>query len=351
MPPWLSGEGPDADVVVSSRVRLARNLAQHRFPGRASMFERAEVFQEVSAAFRETPQCSSFNPVSFSKLDKNEQRFLVEERLAGAGLENAEGERGIILDETRRVSVMVNGEDHLKLQILDAGLRPQELWGVVDAIDDAVGMRLTYAFDGRSGFLTCRPADAGTGLRASFLVHLPGLTLARSVDTVLRGAAQMGVSARGFLGEHSPVAGDLYALSNASAMGSTENAILDNTATVARHIAGVERKARQRLLEEAHLRLIDRIQRAWGVLCHARLLGVNEFLALASDLRLGIECNLFDKCTRSELNRLTLFMLPGHLRAYYKKTMDDEECRAARADLVRAFFKRKKTGKRTHENG
>jgi protein arginine kinase len=347
MPPWLSGNGPESDVVLSTRVRLARNLAHHQFPARASLFERAKIFEEVAAAFKAATECSSFNPVSFGHLDKRQQRFLVEERLASADLEKAEGERGIIHDESRRVSVMVNEEDHLRLQSLDAGLRPQELWSVIDGIDDALAMQVDYAFDSRRGFLTCCPTNAGTGLRVSFLVHLPGLVLTRSIDSVLNGANRMGVAVRGFFGEHSPVAGNLFALSNSAAMGSTETAFLDNALTVVKHVVEFERKARERLLADAHLQLLDKIHRSWGILCQAQLLDVDEFLNLASTLRTGIECNLFDKCTKDELNRLTLFMLPAHVETYYNREMTGDECREARAELVRAFFSRKKKGQKS----
>jgi protein arginine kinase len=346
MPPWLSGNGPENDVVISTRVRLARNMARHQFPARASLLERAKIFEEAAAAFKAASECSAFNPVPFGQLDKRQQRFLVEERLASAELETAEGERGIIHDESHRVSIMVNEEDHLRIQSLDAGLRPQELWSVADGIDDAVAMQLEYAFDSRRGFLTCCPTNAGTGLRVSFLVHLPGLVLTRSIDSVLSGAGRMGVAVRGFFGEHSPVAGNFFSLSNAAAMGSTETAFIDNALTVVKHVVEFERKARERLLADAHLQLLDKIHRSWGILCQAQLLTVDEFLTLASTLRTGIECNLFDKCTKDELNRLTLFVLPAHVATYFKREMTDIECREARAELVRAFFARKKTGKK-----
>jgi protein arginine kinase len=346
MPPWLSGNGPENDVVLSTRVRLARNLAHYQFPARASLFERAKIFEEAAAAFKAASACSAFNPVLFDQLDKRQRRFLVEERLASAELETAEGGRGIIHDESRRVSVMVNEEDHIRFQGLDAGLRPQELWGMVDGIDDAVAMQLDYAFDNRRGFLTCCPTNAGTGLRVSILVHLPGLVLTHSIDSVLHGAGRMGVAVRGFFGEHSTMAGDLFSLSNAAAMGSTETAFLDNALTVVKHVVEFERKARERLLADAHLQLLDKIHRSWGILCQAQLLGVDEFLTLASALRTGIECNLFDKCTKDELNRLTLFVLPAHVATYYNREMTDNECREARAELVRAFFARKKTGRK-----
>jgi protein arginine kinase len=347
MPPWLTCGAPESDVVVSTRVRLARNLAHHQFPSRASLFERSKVFEEASAAVMATAGCSSFNVVQFGQLDKRQQRFLVEERTASNELAAMDGDRGIIYDGSRRISIMVNEEDHLRLQGLDAGFRPQELWSELDAIDDAVGMQLDYAFNVRRGFLTCCPTNAGTGLRVSFLMHLPGLVLTRSIDSALHGASQMGVATRGFCHEHSSVTGNLFQLSNSAAMGPSETEFLESTATIVKNIIDFERKARERILVDARIELTDKIYRAWGILCQAALLTVDEFLNLSSALRTGIECNLFDKCTTDDLNRLTLFVLPAHLQACFGKDMAEDECKTARAELVKAFFgksERKKKG-------
>jgi protein arginine kinase len=340
MPPWLICGGPENDVAVSTRVRIARNLAHHQFPQRASLFERAKVFEETAAAFKAAAGCGSFNAVSFCQLDKQQQQFLVEERLASPELAQADGERGLIHDEARRVCIMVNEEDHIRLQAIDSGFRPQELWPVLDAVDDSVGTRLDYAFDGCKGFLTCCPTNAGTGLRISVLLHLPGLVLTRSIDPVLHGASQMGVATRGFSGEQTSVVGNFFQLSNSAAMGASETGFIDSTSTVVKNIIDFERKARERILADARSELTDKIFRSWGILCQATLLGIDEFLNLSSALRTGIECNLFDKCTIDDLNRLTLFVLPAHLQTCCGTTMSDSECKAARADLVKGFLGR-----------
>jgi protein arginine kinase len=351
LPPWLSGNGPDSDVVLSTRVRLARNLAHHQFPWRASLFERTQVFEETAAALAACAGCGSYEAVAFGNLDKLQQEFLMEEGLASRELTSGDGDRGIVHDRNSRVGVMVNEEDHLRLVALDAGLRLRELWAELDALDDTVGTHLDYAFDNRAGFLTCRPANAGTGLRVSVLVHLPGLALTRSLDPVLNAASQMGVATKSFFGENSSVAGNLFRLSNGAAAGSSESRLMDNAEAVVQQVIEFERKARERILADARLELTDKICRSWGILCQAKLLTVDEFFNLSSALRFGIECNLFDKCTLADLNRLTLFVLPAHLATCCGKALTPDEAGEARAALVQTFFAGNAQETKLDENG
>jgi protein arginine kinase len=340
MPSWLSHQGPESDVVISTRVRLARNLARHQFPLHASLHERTKVFEEVTGAFMRSGLCDSFNSVNFSLLDKRQQQFMVEERLASIELAAADGDRGVIHDASRRISVMVNEEDHIRMQCTDSGCRPQDQWADLDGLDDAVGMELDYAFDNHRGFLTSRPSNAGTGLRVSFLLHLPALVLTGAVDEALNGASRMGVATRGFLSGQSSVDGSMFQLSNAAFIGSGESEFCDRAAALIQSIIDNERKARERILSESRNELTDKIFRAYGVLCNAALLGMEEFLNLSSALRLGIECTLFDKCTIGDLNRLTLFVFPAHLQTYLQKDLSGDGIMAARAGLVKSFFAR-----------
>ncbi len=343
IPPWLCAAGPHSDIVISSRIRLARNLAHHQFPARASLYERNAIFNEVSEGFSRANPGNSFNVVNFGNLDKNQRDFMVEERLASPDLATFDGDRGVIHDSARRISIMVNEEDHIRFQCLDSGLQTLTLWSEIDGIDDALGMQIDYAFDKRLGFLTCCPINAGTGLRISFLLHLPGCVLTRAIDAVLCGAGQMGVSTRGFFGEHSAISGALFQLSNSAAMGNTESEFCESTRAVVESIVDHERKAREKLLANARLELTDKIYRAYGILCNASLLSLEEFFNLTSAIRLGIECTLFDKCTIHELNRLTLFVLPEHLRVCMKKEIPENDIRAQRAELVKLFFSKHST--------
>jgi protein arginine kinase len=342
VPKWFSGAGPDADVVISTRVRLARNCARYRFPVRSSLFERKQVFEEVTSAFKQSPPYNDYNNFNCSKLNKIEQQYLVEERLISADLLTAQGDRGVICDIAQRICIMVNEEDHIRMQAMDCGCCPLDLWNILDGIDDTLGMQLEFAFENRRGFLTSCPTNSGTGLRVSFLMHLPACILTKNIDQVLLAASQMGVSTRGFFGEHSNVVGSFFQLSNAATMGATETEFLENTKRVILKTAEAERKARERILSDAQRELTDKIQRAFGILTHAVMLDVDEFLNLSSALRLGIECNLFHETTVPQLNRLTLRIMPAHLQTYFKKTMNDDDLKVARAETVKTFFK---TGK------
>ncbi|HMD68768.1 MAG TPA: hypothetical protein VKF42_07785 [Chitinivibrionales bacterium] len=347
MPPWLAGGGPEGDVVLSTRVRLARNLAHHRFPRRASAFERTQVYEEIAAAFGAAAGGGSYSAVAFATLDKRQRRFLAEEGRASAELASAGGGCGIVHDAAGRVSVLVNEDDHLRFTALDAGLRRRELFAELVALDDAVGAHLDYAFDKRIGFLTSCPSDAGTGLAVSFLVHLPSLALTRSLDRVLNGIRGKGVDVRGFVGGSG--AGDLFLMSAGRAAGAA--GLLDNAAAVVRQAAWLERKSRERVLADGRDELADRIHRSWDILFRAKRLSVGRFLTLSSALRLGVECNMFDKCTLDDVNRLMLFVLPAHLETWCEKTLSPGESQEARASLVQTYFARNAQKEPSHENG
>jgi protein arginine kinase len=349
MPLWLSGGGPEGDVVLSTRVRIARNLEHHRFPRRASPFERAQVYKEIAAAFGAAAGSGLYSAVAFATLDKRQREFLVEEGRASTELASAGGGSGIVHDSAGRVSVLVNEDDHLRLTALDAGIRRRELFAELDALDDAVGACLDYAFDKHVGFLTSCPADAGTGLAVSFLVHFPSLALTRSLDRVLSGIRRKGLGVRGFI--CSTGAGNLFLMSAGQAAGTGEAGILDNAAALVKQAAWLERKSRERVLADGRDELADRIHHSWDILCRAKGLTVEGFFEHSSALRLGIECNLFDKCTLSDLNRLSLFVQRAHLETCVGRTLAPGEAGEARASLVQTYFARNAQEEPSHENG
>jgi protein arginine kinase len=343
IPVWLSHQGPDSDVVISTRIRISRTIAGHPFPGHSSLHQRSLVFDEIAEAFRRPGLGDSFNCVNFNNLDERQRRFLAEERRATFRLSEVQGDRGVIHDRTGRICVMVNDEDHIRMQGLDSGCCARELWAELDAIDDAIAMQIEYAFDNRRGFLVSRPSEAGTGLRVSFLAHLPALVMLQSIDAVVDDVKRLGMSASGFSGQSMPATGALMQLSKSAGIGPGESLFCDDMETVMHGLVDSERKARERLLADKRKLLTEKISGAFSALCIAARIEVEEFLALSSWLRLGIECTLFDKCTMEDLNRLTLFVQPAHLQTCLKKDMDEEEIPQARAELVRLFFTRTST--------
>jgi protein arginine kinase len=339
VPAWLDNAGPESDVVVSTRLRLARNLTHCRFPMRASLNERKGVYEQVTDTLRRIEQFSSYVCYSFLRLPRLEQQLLVEERIASPDLLSGDGERGVVTGDSHRVNILVNEEDHLRLHYLDSGCRTESMWDMLDSMDTLLGDKMPWAFDEQRGFLTSCPTNSGTGLRISFLLHLPGLVLTKTIDQVLQAASQMGVSTRGFFGEHSEVVGSVFQLSNLAALGASEKEFIKNTRSVIHTIIGNEREARDKILHDARLELEDKIFRAYGILLHAKTLSVDEFLNLSSALRLGIETGLFDKLTVKRLNRILLLILPAHMQTFLGRTMNDEEVNRERADVVRMLLK------------
>jgi protein arginine kinase len=341
LPAWIDGTGPEADTVISTRIRLARNLANHRFPPHASTAERSAIFRKVAGVLAARPFENAFTVINFSAVGRLEQQLLVEKRAASPDLLSLDGDRGVAHDASHRVAIMINEEDHLRLQGIDAGCRPLDLWETLDPIDRHLGRQLEFAFEERRGFLTCCPTNSGTGLRVSFLMHLPGLVLTKSVDAVLQAASQMGIAARGFFGEHSAVVGSFFQLSNRATLGADEREFIDATLRTIAEVMACERRARERLMTEARLEVTDRIYRAYGILKYARTLSVTEFLNCASALRLGVDCGLFSKVTREGLNRTLLAVLPAHLRRHAGTDLDDAAASRLRVELVRSILMRR----------
>ena len=344
LPAWFDGKGPEGDVVISTRVRLARNLAGHKFPARASAREKQKIFKEAEAAILNlSKQFGRLEIINFVKLKKLEQYFLVEERMASADMLKGEGDRGVACDVLGKFCVMINEEDHLRIQKMASGYHTFELWEAASRADDDIGRGLKYAYSERLGFLTACPTNSGTGLRVSYLMHLPGLVLTKSIEQVLQGASQMGIATRGFFGECSDVVGNFFQLSNQATMGASETEFIESTSKVIKEVIDHERKARERLAEGALLEVIDKVSRACGILCSARVLSFTELLSLTSALRLGIDCGIYNGHTVSELNKMVMLAMPAHLQAYISGSEDRyPDPDVARADAIREFFGKKK---------
>jgi protein arginine kinase len=342
VPAWFDGGGPDGDVVISTRIRLARNLKGHRFPTHASLEEKEAIFNEVSSSLSGAPRRKkvyAFEVINIGRLRKLEQHLLVEERVASVSLLNGEGTRGVARNSDGKLSVMINEEDHLRIQGMDSGFRPYELWDTANKADDAIGGALKYAYSARLGFLTACPTNSGTGLRVSCLMHLPGLVLTKTVDQVLQGASQMGISTRGFFGEHTDILGNIFQLSNRATLGLSETDFIAAASGTIKEIIGHERTARERLMKDAKMEVYDKVSRAVGILRSARMLGFAELLNLTSALRLGICCGFFDGQSVDDLNKVVMLCMPAHLQVYVNGIEGaPDNIEVARADIARAFF-------------
>lgn len=332
---WLRGDGPEGDIVFSSRVRLARNLADRRFTTRASEPERREIADLV----RETVMQSRFAErvfyVDLEKEDPVQGEFLVERHLISRELARAEGPRGVAFGSREAISIMVNEEDHLRIQVLQSGNQLEEAWKGANAVDGLLESGLTYAFHPRLGYLTACPTNVGTGMRASVMLHLPALAYSRHIQKVFQAVHKMSLAVRGLYGEGTEPMGDLYQISNQVTMGISEAAIVDNVCRVIPRIIHYERQVREELLTRERRALEDRIWRALGILRHARLITTQETLEHLSAVRLGVNLRVVEGIDLRLVNDLFILAQRAHLQKLEGRPLEPGERDEVRAALLR----------------
>ncbi len=337
---WLSGKGKESLVVLSSRVRLARNVAGCQFPGSADSATRERImsyFESTQARSKLLSEGLYYKATDLSQLD---QDFLVERHLISPGFLNGESTKALYIDPQERLSIMINEEDHLRIQALSPGLDPEGAYKLATTYDAEISSHLEYAYDPDFGYLTACPTNVGTGMRASVLIHLPGLVLTREIDKVISHITRSGLVVRGFYGEGSDVLGNLFQLSNQTTLGVTEEETLRQINRVAEEIIEDEAGARQRLVTEAADMIEDKIWRAYGILKHARVLTSEEVMNLLSAVRLGHAMKIIDFLDVALVNEILLLSQPSHLQKFYGREMD-----AIRRDFVRAQMVREKLRK------
>lgn len=339
---WLEASGPMSHLVLSTRVRLARNLREHRFATRADPGEREAIWAEVEAAASGTAALARAVRFRLDRLDRGDRLLLHERHLVSRELAAQEpGARvraggGLLVQD--QASVMVNEEDHLRLQALDSGFDLGVTWGRVGRLDTELGQRLAFAFHPEFGYLTSCPTNVGTGLRASVLVHLPGLVLTKEINKILQALGQVGLTFRGLYGEGSEVVGNLFQLSNQTTLGKSEPELLDQLGRLVRQVLDKEERAREILLRDATAIIEDKVWRAYGLLRYARTLTFEEAMNLLSGVRLGVGLGLIPNVGMYALNKLLVFTQPGHLAARAGRALADEEIPVRRAQYVRQLL-------------
>jgi protein arginine kinase len=339
---WLDASGPSSQLVLSTRVRLARNLANYRFGTRATPEDRQAVLAQVLEAARETVSLRKALTFRLDRLDATDRLLLHERHLVSkelAGLEGSGAVRpGAALLVQDRSGVMLNEEDHLRLQGIRSGFDLEATYQEVDRLDSELGQRLPFAFHPEFGYLTSCPTNVGTGLRASVLIHLPGLVLTKEISKVLQGLAQVGLTFRGLYGEGSEVVGNFFQLSNQTTLGKSERELLDHLAKMVRQVIEYEEQARQVLLRDVPTIIEDKVWRAYGLLRHARTLSFEETMNLLSGVRLGVGLGLIDRVGVYALNKLLIHTQPAHLAVLEGVQPDDPELNVRRARSVRALL-------------
>jgi protein arginine kinase len=342
---WLSGKGNDALVVLSTRVRIARNVAGCNYPTSADSETKNRVisyFDSTMARSKLLSEGQYFKAIDLDDLDRD---FLIERHLISPTFLNGDPAKAILIGESEQVSVMVNEEDHLRVQALAAGLDPQAAYDLATKYENEIGRHIEFDYDSDFGFLTACPTNAGTGMRASVLIHLPGLVLTREIDRVISQITRSGLVVRGFYGEGSDVLGNLFQISNQNTLGVSEKEILDHIAKISREIIDEEAEARRMLVSEAQDMIEDKIWRAYGILKHARVLTSDEVMNLLSAVRLGHAMKMIDFIDIALINEILLLSQPAHLQKYYGHLMDH-----GKRDFVRAQMVREKLRTATEQN-
>ncbi len=340
---WLEGSGEHADIVLSTRVRLARNLQGHAFGLRARPNDRASVLKRFRTAVERLEGLARGSLLELREVEPRTRRILLERRLVTRDLlGEPEGSpvpgAAVHLSAHDPVSVMVNEEDHVRMQSLLSGLRLSEAWQVVDRLDEDLGRELPYAYHSEFGFLTSCPTNVGTGLRASVFMHLPGLVLTKEIGRVLQGLSQVGLTFRGLYGEGSEVVGNFFQISNQTTLGKSEEDLVDHLDRVARQVIEYETRARQVLLRDARAVTEDKIWRAYGLLRYARSLSFEELMNLLSGVRLGVSLKLLPGLRVYTLNKMMIFTQPAHLEQAAGRELPPPESDAHRAAYVRRIL-------------
>jgi len=345
---WLRGDGDACDVVMSSRVRLARNLAGFPFTSMASQIDQRQVLEACKARILSMPieEKAQVMWVDLHDSRRDDRSLLVERQLMSRqhakgkrsdGSGGADSPRGLaVLLPDERMSVMVNEEDHLRMQVVRSGFGLEACLDEINELDDAIEEGVDYAYDARFGYLTACPTNVGTGLRLSVMMHLPGLALTGELEKVRNAACDMGLAVRGFYGEGSESAGDFYQISNQTTLGKSDEMLLREMGTeIIPRVIGYERHARNKLLKEQDTVLRDRVHRAVGALLHARLMKVDEAMELLSLARLGVLMGVIEDIGLGTIHTLMLQVQPTHLQKSLGLELTQQQRRSARAEIIR----------------
>ncbi|MGG4037523.1 protein arginine kinase [Heyndrickxia ginsengihumi] len=338
---WMNNDGPDSDIVLTSRIRLARNLKNYLFPTVFDLNEAREIVNHVKAAIedKDIAAIKGFEFLKMDELTSLEKRVLVEKHLISPLLANNSPEAAVILSGDEDISIMINEEDHIRIQCLSPGLQLRETLKNAWEIDDLLEQHVDYAFDEKLGYLTSCPTNVGTGIRASVMVHLPGLVLTRQMNRLIPAIHQLGLVVRGIYGEGSEAIGNIFQISNQMTLGKSEEEIVTDLTSVIKQIIAQERSAREALIQSSNIQLEDRVYRSLGVLKYSRVMETKEAAQCLSDVRLGIDLGYIQNVSKHILNELMIITQPGFLQQYAGRTLRPYERDIRRATLIRERLK------------
>lgn len=332
-------KGPHDRIVMSSRVRLARNVQDASFPGWAKKPERVRILEMIRPAVESLPEMAEAFSASMDSLSTLDRQILVERHLISREHAAKSAGSGLVLNHDESLCVMINEEDHLRMQALRPGLQLRQAWATIDGFDTALEQKLNYAFDNDLGYLTACPTNIGTGIRVSAMLHLPGLVLGEQINPIIQSVNKLGLAVRGLYGEGTEALGNVFQVSNQMTLGETEVAIVERLEKVLAQIIEHEENARGTLLEKKAKMVFNHIGRAYGILANAHSISSKETMNLLSLMRLGVDLGMFTDVDRSLVDELFILTQPAHLQKQHSGKLSAEERDLLRADMLRERLK------------
>ncbi|MED3548912.1 protein arginine kinase [Cytobacillus praedii] len=338
---WMSAEGPDSDIILSSRIRLARNISQFKFPILFSNDEAKSVIHKIKERVDDTSftRLGNMELLLMDELQPLQKRVLMEKHLISPYLAENSSYGACLLSENEELSIMINEEDHIRIQCLFPGFQLLEALEVANEIDDWLEEKVDYAFDENIGYLTSCPTNVGTGLRASVMMHLPGLVLTQQINRIIPAINQLGLVVRGIYGEGSEALGNIFQVSNQLTLGKSEIDIVEDLKSVVSQLISQERSAREALEKTSNIQLEDRVFRSFGILSNSRIIESKEAARCLSDVRLGIDMGYLSNISKNILNELMILTQPGFLQQYAGGPLRPHERDIRRASLIRERLK------------
>lgn len=332
---WLKGTGPNSNIVISSRIRLARNLASMPFSHWSNKKQKAESLEAIKGAIEASPFLKKACYADVGSLNELDKQFLVERHLMSREHAASSDTNAVVFDDREIVSIMINEEDHIRMQVMQSGYNLTESWRITDEIDDDLGSKLKYAYSEKLGFLTACPTNVGTGIRASVMLHLPALVFTNQANRILQTITKLGLTVRGFYGEGTEVQGNFFQISNQVTLGRDEKEIIDSIERVITQIVAREENARKTMFMRYKEKLVDRIWRSYGTLRSAHIITSNETIELLSAIRLGVDMDIIKDITIPVINELFILTQPAHLQKIEKRNLTSQERDLKRAEIIR----------------
>jgi len=336
---WLKGSGPSSNIVVSSRTRLARNLDKFPFSHWAKKKDLEYILETAKDAAGSIPSLKDALFLRLKDLSEVDRFFLVERHLMSPEHAKDVEYKALMVDPKEVVSIMINEEDHLRLQVLQAGLNLKEAWRIIDEIDTGLSRKLSFAYSAKWGYLTACPTNTGTGLRGSVMLHLPALVFTGQIGRILQATAKLGLNVRGLYGEGTEAIGNFFQVSNQVSMGLTEEELIDNIERIINQIVTREDATCKTIMLRNREELVDRVWRAYGTLKSAHIITSNETIMLLSAIRIGVDLGIVKNLDRKMVNELFMLTQPAHLQKLEGKVLNSRERDIKRADIVRERLK------------